>query len=80
VCHHPPNHLAGNLRSLRYAVTVGFVSSTSTSIAVVRGLCGVDEDAADSGAGRAARRVLAGGGTVTVEGGSVSVTVMVSIS
>jgi len=60
-------------------VTVGFVSSTSISIAVVRGLCVVDDDdAADSGAGRAARRVLAGGGTVTVEGGSVSVTVMVS--
>jgi len=54
------------------------VSSTSISIAVVRGLCVVDGDAADSGAGRAARRVLAGGGTVTVEGGSVSVMVMVS--
>lgn len=56
------------------------MSSTRMSIAVVRGLCVVDEDAADSGDGRAARRVLAGGGTVTVEGGSVSVTVMVSTS
>jgi hypothetical protein len=49
-------------------------------MAVVRGLSVVGEDAADSGAGRAARRVLAGGGTVTVEAGSVSVTVMVSTS
>jgi len=59
---------------------VGFGSSTKISIAVVRGLGVVEDDAADSGAGRAARRVLAGGGTVTVEGGRVSVTVMVSTS
>jgi hypothetical protein len=49
-------------------------------MAVVRGLGVVDGDAEDSGAGRAAKRVLAGGGTVTVEGGSVSVMVMVSTS
>jgi hypothetical protein len=40
----------------------------------------VDDDPGDSGTGRAAIRVLAGGGTVTVEGGSVSVTVKVSTS
>lgn len=56
------------------------MSSTRISIAVVRGLCVVDEDGANSGAGCAARRVLAGGGTVTVEGGRVSVTVIVSTS
>jgi hypothetical protein len=49
-------------------------------MAVVRGLGVVEEDDTDSGDGRAAMRVLAGGGTVTVEGGSVSVTVMVSTS
>jgi hypothetical protein len=46
--------------------------STKTSIAVVRGPCEVDEEATTSGVGNAARRVLAGAGTVTVEGGRVS--------
>lgn len=59
---------------------MGFASSTKTSIAVVRGPCEVDEEAGFSGAGFAARRVLAGGGTVTVEGGRVCVTVWVSTS
>ena len=61
-------------------MTVGLGSSTRISIAVVRGLGVVDDDPGDSGTGRAAIRVLAGGGTVTVEGGSVSVTVKVSTS
>lgn len=39
---------------------------------MVRGPCEVDRDAATSGVGNAARRVLAGAGTVTVEGGRVS--------
>jgi len=37
-----------------------------TSTAVVRGLPAVDEELATSGVGNAAKRVLAGGGTVTV--------------
>ena len=36
------------------------------STAVVRGLPVVDEELAASGVGKAAKRVLAGGGTVTV--------------
>jgi len=83
VVHHPPNHLAGGLRSaLRKGETgrVGSGSSTRRSTAVVRGLLVVAEEEKASGLGYAARRVLAGGGTVTVEGGRVSVTVWVSTS
>lgn len=59
---------------------VGSGSSTRTSTAVVRGLCVVNEDEKTLGAGKAAIRVLAGAGTVTVEGGRISVTVWVSTS
>ena len=59
---------------------MGSGSSTRTSTAVVRGLRVVADDEKTSGVGKAARRVLAGAGTVTVEGGRVSVTVWVSTS
>lgn len=42
------------------------ISSVITSTAVVRGLPAVDEELAASGVGNAAKRVLAGGGTVMV--------------
>ena len=42
------------------------VSSVMTSTAVVRGIPVVVEELAASGVGNAAKRVLAGGGTVTV--------------
>jgi len=62
----PPNHLAG----VRFRKTVlGLRSSASSviiSTAVVRGLEGVADWLAGSGVGNAAKRVLAGGGTVTV--------------
>lgn len=44
----------------------GSVSSEMISTAVVRGLPVVNEELAASGVGNAAKRVLAGGGTVTV--------------
>lgn len=56
--------------------------SSSNVIAVVRGIAVEKDDETASGIGNAARRVLAGGGTVTVNGGRVSywITVLVSVS
>lgn len=46
--------------------------SSSNMIAVVRGIAVENVDEKPSGVGNAARRVFAGGGTVTVSGGRVS--------
>jgi hypothetical protein len=91
IVYQPPNHLAGGLRvgpGLRLTVTVlgrpwtspetGSTSSSVTiSTAVVRGLSVEEEEDTAWGVGNAARRVLAGAGTVTVW---VAVTVRVSVS
>ena len=63
-----PNHAAGKRGGLRTIVLGlrGSVSSVIISTAVVRGLPAVEEELAASGVGNAAKRVLAGGGTVTV--------------
>lgn len=81
----PPNHLEGGLlvaRGPRTTVRVLRSSSSSsssviTSTAVVLGLEAVEGEVTASGLGWAARRVLAGGGTVTVW---VWTTVLVSVS
>ncbi|KAF9005657.1 hypothetical protein BDQ17DRAFT_363099 [Cyathus striatus] len=80
--YHPPNHLEGGLRVARgprITVFEGYSSSSSSSsiisTAVVRGLEGVVDGLGNSGAGNAARRVFAGGGTVIVW---VCTTVLVS--
>jgi len=49
-------------------------------IAVVRGIAVEKDDETPSGVGNAARRVFAGGGTVTVNGGSVSYWIIVLVS
>lgn len=49
-----------------------FIISSSMVIAVVRGIAVENGDETTLGVGEAARRVLAGGGTVTVCGGRVS--------
>ena len=57
-----------------------FTISSSNVIAVVRGMAVEKDDDMPSGVGKAARRVLAGGGTVTVSGGRVSYWIMVLVS
>ncbi|KIM65281.1 hypothetical protein SCLCIDRAFT_538452 [Scleroderma citrinum Foug A] len=57
-----------------------FMISSSMVIAVVRGIAVENGDETTLGVGEAARRVLAGGGTVTVRGGRVSYWMMVFVS
>jgi len=54
--------------------------SSSNMIAVVRGMAVERDGDTPSGVGNAARRVLAGGGTVTVSGGRVSYWIIVLVS
>lgn len=56
------------------------IISSSNVIAVVRGIAVEKDDDTPSGVGNAARRVLAGGGTVTVIGGRVSYWTIVLVS
>lgn len=56
------------------------IISSSNVIAVVRGMAVEKDDDTPSGVGNAARRVLAGGGTVTVKGGRVSYWIIVLVS
>jgi len=76
--HQPPNHRAGGLIAFGRCTVV--IDSTGTSTAVVRGDEGVPVGLPESGDGCAALRVPAGAGTVTVDGGDVSVTVWRRIS
>jgi hypothetical protein len=56
------------------------IISSSNVIAVVRGIAVEKDGDTPSGVGNAARRVLAGGGTVTVKGGRVSYWIIVLVS
>ena len=60
-----PNHALGGPLTMVLGLRKS-VSSAMISTAVVRGLPVVDVELAASGVGNAAKRVLAGGGTVTV--------------
>jgi hypothetical protein len=75
--HQRPNHLAGGLR-LKFGREGGEASSTTTSTAVVRGIPVEVDGETGSGVGKAAGRVLAGCGTVTVSAGRVWVMVLIS--
>lgn len=83
--HQPPNHRGLRVvRGERITVTVFVPSDGSSSIssvimstAVVRGLAVMEEGSTTLGEGEAARRVLAGAGTVMVW---VWMTVLVSVS